>query len=110
MKSSKMNMLVICVGCSIFMFEAIDTYKFSFMGVPALLALIVFFISLMYFMESWFYYGGGLFTGIVILIPFITALCQGSRHIAAFIFDGILSLFLCGYFGYKVYKRIQSQV
>lgn len=110
MQSPHMNKFAICAICLFLMFEAINTYEFSFMGVPALLTLLVLFVALMFFIDSWFYYSWGFFTGFVILIPMIIELFNGSNQMSAFLFDGILSVFLIGYFGYKLYKKYNIEI
>ena len=109
MRSPKMNMLGICALGLISMFEMIEVYHFSFMGVPALLAFMILFIGLIYFSDNLFYYGWGLFCALVVFVPIIIELFHSSRNIIAFIFYGILSLFLFIYFGYKVYKKIKTK-
>ncbi|MFR7590479.1 MAG: hypothetical protein ACLUVC_03460 [Longibaculum sp.] len=103
----KVKTLGICIGCLTFMFEAIYTYQFSFIGTPAFLAFCILFIGLIYFIDSWFYYIWGLFTGMVIFCSLIYAVFNQSQNMPAFIFDAILSLFFMIYFGFKVYKRWQ---
>ena len=110
MTSPKMTNFCICSICLLLMFEAIDIYGFSFMGIPALLTILVMFVALMFFIDSWLYCAWGFFTGLVVFIPMIIELFNGSNNIAAFIFDGVLSLFLFGYFGYKLYKKYSMRI
>ncbi|MFR7592418.1 MAG: hypothetical protein ACLUVC_13330 [Longibaculum sp.] len=109
MKSPEMNRIIICVGGLIAMFEAINSYHFSFMEVPALLAFIVLFILLAYFDNTLVFYIWGLFTGIVVLVPFVIALFHFTNNYIAYLFDGLLSVFLLGFFGFKTYKKINTK-
>ena len=105
-----MSTLSICILCALSMFEAINLYGFSFMGIPALLSLCILFIALVYFIDSWFYYGWGFFTGFVILISLIIGLLNHSYHTIAIIFDGMISLFLLCYFGYKIIQKSSNHL
>ncbi|MEG0367905.1 MAG: hypothetical protein RR585_13780 [Coprobacillus sp.] len=109
MISPKMNTLIICLfglGTAI---EFGNQYEFSFMGIPAFLALLILCIALIYFLDSWFYMIWGLLTGVIIFVPIIIALFTNTGNIASFIFDGILSMFLFIFFGFNLYKRIKKE-
>lgn len=108
MKSPKMTFVMISIFAMIEMFMAIETYYFSFMREPAILVLCIMSITFTYFIDTWFYYIWGLFTGLVIVVPLIIALFNHSTNTTAYIYDGVLSLFFFTYFGYKVYKKLKS--
>lgn len=105
MKSPKMSRLSICILGTLAMFESINIYNFSFMGTPALLSICILFIAFIYFNESWFCYGWGIFTGIVIFSFLIVELFHHNDNTIAYVFDGVLSTFLFSYFGYKIYQK-----
>lgn len=109
MKSPKMNRLTICILGTLAMFECMNLYQFSFMGVPALLSICILFMIFIYFMDTWFCYGWGIFTGIVIFSSIIVALFNQSNNIIAYVFDGALSLFLLTYFSHQIYKKIHIE-
>lgn len=108
MKSPKMNRLAICILGTLAMFESFSYYHFSFMGIPALLSLCILFVALTYFIDSWFYYGWGIFTGIVIFSSVIVAMFNRSQNWIAYLFDSFISLLLLCYFGYKFYKKTKK--
>lgn len=105
MKSPELKTLLICIGSATLMFEAIGQYNFSFMESYMLLPFIAFFIGVVYFTDSWFYYITGFCIGVLILIPMIINIFSHSQNSIAFIFDGLLSLFLLLYYGYKMCKK-----
>lgn len=85
-----------------------DVYYFSFMGIPALLMFCILFIGMVWFSKSWFYYLWGILTGIVIVVPMITQLLSHSDNILAVLVDGILSVVIFAYYGYKIYHKYKN--
>lgn len=107
MEDYEMYCYSILVMSTVVAFEMNDEYSFSFMGIPALLMFCILFIGFAWFPKSWFYYCWGILTSVVIIVPMITQLLNHSNNTVAFVFDGIISLFLIIFYGIKIYKKIK---
>ncbi len=105
MNSPKMTTLLIWIYFSLMMFAAIGEFNLSFMESYMILPFIILFIGGVYLPNSWFYYITGVLTGVLVFIPMITNIFFHSQNLIALMFDGLLSLFLLLYYGYKMCKK-----
>ena len=105
MMDHKWKVLLICVGCLSFAFDAISDYYFSFMQNYHFLAFCVLFGLMIFLFDHLFTYIWGIMTGLLVLVPMLNMFIHGSNNYIAMIFDGVLSILLIIYFGYKIYRR-----
>lgn len=99
-----------CVFATLGVIESNSNYHFSFMDIPAMLTLIILYICLVWFPKSWLHYIWGIFSGLVIFVPMISQLFQGTNNMIALTFDALLSLVIFTYYGYKIYLKLQKDL
>lgn len=99
------NSLLTCAGCLFIAANYIYEYKFSYMRIPTFIIILVFFVSLFYFLDTWFYYISGFLTGIVILISLMIGLLTSGYNNIAILFAALLSSFFLIDYGLRVYKK-----
>lgn len=104
----KMRKILLYIGCLLSAFSLNMEYEFSYINLSHLFVFLIYFISLTYFTQSWFYLISGLGLGISIIISLIWGIIS-HPEIVPIVFDAILALGMIAFYSLSIYQKLSHQ-
>lgn len=104
----KMRKILLYIGCLLSAFSLNMEYEFSYINLSHLFVFLIYFISLTYFTQSWFYLISGLGLGISIVISLIIGI-MNDPNLVRIVFDSILALGLIPFYSFSIYQKLSHQ-